>query len=394
MIKQIVFLFWLVTGFSVQVIFSQKPVTIKLDNPSFEDYPQAAHTPQGWYDCGFAGESPPDVQPNLTFKVNKAASHGSTYLGLVVRDVNTWEAVGQRLKTPLLKGIDYTFSLDLARSELYESQSQATKKTVNYITPVIIRIWAGTGYCSKSELLDETDQVTVSNWKKYTFKFTPKANHTHFMIEAFYKVPTVFPYNGNILLDNASDIVPEEEKPIATAKKITPPPTSTKSTTSVKPPKPTPSVLADASPSKTLETPIKQKEVSKEVEENSIAKNNKLQEGQILKIEQMQFTPNSANIQKESYPQLDEVYHLLVSNPTLIVEIGGHTNMIIEELESIKLSTERARAVADYLIGKGIERDRLVARGYGKSKPLVKENSAAAHKINQRVEIKILSING
>ena len=108
----------------------------------------------------------------------------------------------------------------------------------------------------------------------------------------------------------------------------------------------------------------------------------------------MQFAPNSSDIQKESFPQLDEVYNLLVTNPTLIVEIGGHTNMVIEDMESIKLSTERAMAVADYLVNKGIERNRLVARGYGKSKPIVKENSAAANKVNQRVEIKILSING
>ena len=391
MIKQIVFLIWLVIGGSSQIVFSQKPVTIKLDNPSFEDYPQAAHTPQGWYDCGFAGESPPDVQPNLTFKVNKVASHGNTYLGLVVRDVNTWEAIGQRLKSPLLKGVNYTFSLDLSRSELYESQSQATKKTVNYITPVIIRIWAGTGYCSKTEMLDETEPVTVGNWKKYTFKFTPKANHTHFMIEAFYKVPTVFPYNGNILVDNASDIVAEEEKPIATAKQP-PPPVKTATPKPIKPTKPTttPSVLADVKAPKTKPTPA----ATIETVEETAVKNTKLQEGQIIKIEKMQFAPNSSDIQKESFPQLDEVYNLLVTNPTLIVEIGGHTNMVIEEMESIKLSTERAKAVSDYLVNKGIERNRLVARGYGKSKPIVKENSAAANKVNQRVEIKILSING
>ena len=214
MVKQFAFTFFIGTALIISPAFSQKPVVIKLDNPSFEDYPQAAHTPQGWNDCGFPNESPPDVQPNATFRVTKTASHGSTFLGLVVRDVNTWEAVGQRLKTPLLKGVNYTFSLDLARSELYESQSQVTKKNVNYITPVIIRIWAGTGYCTKTEMLDETEPIASNNWKKYTFKFTPKAQHTHIMIEAFYKVPTLFPYNGNIIIDNASDIVPEEEKKI------------------------------------------------------------------------------------------------------------------------------------------------------------------------------------
>ncbi len=384
----IIFTVWLISC----PAFSQKAVTIKLDNPSFEDYPQAAHTPQGWYDCGFAGESPPDVQPNTTFKVTKVASHGNTYLGLVVRDVNTWEAIGQRLKTPLVKGINYTFSLDLARSELYESQSQATKKYVNYITPVIIRIWAGMSYCAKAELLDETEPVSSNNWKKYTFKFAPKGNYTHFMIEAFYKVPTVFPYNGNILMDNASDIVPEEEKKPQIITAVT-----TKQPT---PPKPAPP--KQTKPTKSVDTPsvtnskpnVKLTKPEPVITEPTVAQNNKIQEGEIIKIEKLQFLPNQSVIQKESYPQLDEIYNFLTSNPTLIVEIGGHTNLLIEENMSIKLSGERARAVTDYLVNKGIARDRLVAKGYGKAKPILKENSAAANKVNQRVEIKILSTNG
>jgi outer membrane protein OmpA-like peptidoglycan-associated protein len=60
----------------------------------------------------------------------------------------------------------------------------------------------------------------------------------------------------------------------------------------------------------------------------------------------------------------------------------------------LKLSTDRARAVAEYLATKGIDNSRLVIKGYGKSRPLVKETSAAANKENQRVEIKILSTNG
>ena len=47
--------------------------TIKLANPSFEDYPQAGHPPGGWYDCGFAGETPPDINPTGQFKVSQKA---------------------------------------------------------------------------------------------------------------------------------------------------------------------------------------------------------------------------------------------------------------------------------------------------------------------------------
>jgi outer membrane protein OmpA-like peptidoglycan-associated protein len=378
-------------------ILGQKAGVIKLDNPSFEDYPQAGHTPQGWFDCGFASETPPDVQPNAVFKVTKTAMHGSTYLGMVTRDNNTWEAIGQRLKTPLVKGTNYNFSIYAARSEIYLSQSRTTNKDANYTTPIILRIWGGSGFCAKNEMLDETEPISSGTWQKMSFNFTPKSNHTHFMIEVFYKVPTLFPYNGNLLLDNASDITPkEEEKPIAavknvTAAKPTPKPPITKPTQ--KTTKDTPSVASTLKPSNEPDKSSVKTKPEIEVE-NPALSNSKLKEGQILKIEKLQFGNQSALIDKESYPQLDEVYQFLNANPNLVVEIGGHTNLIIEETMSIKLSLDRAKAVAEYLINKGIERKRLVTRGYGKSMPLVKETSQAANKVNQRVEIKILSISG
>jgi outer membrane protein OmpA-like peptidoglycan-associated protein len=377
-------------------VFGQKPVIIKLDNPSFEDFPGAAHTPQGWFDCGFAGESAPDVQPSGTFSVNKPAFHGSTYLGMVVRDNNTWEAIGQRLKSPLLKGVTYTFSLNAARSELYMSKSQLTGKDANYITPATVRIWAGSGYCAKEEMLDETEPVSEGNWKKFTFKFTPKMTLNYFMIEGFYKVPTLFPYNGNVLIDNASDIVPEikEDKKPPVVAAVTPKPKPTLPTPAVKPPvvKPKPTKPTDSSPVIAKVETVKPKIEPKIVDESP--SQDRLREGQTIKIEKLQFEPNSSKIQESSHASLDDIFILLINNGNLIVEIGGHTNLVMEDVASVRLSTDRAKAVADYLVNKGIERKRLAVKGYGGSKPIEKEKTQAANKINQRVEIKILSTNG
>jgi outer membrane protein OmpA-like peptidoglycan-associated protein len=392
MIKQYFHFIVIALVFSTTIGFAQKPVVIKLDNPSFEDYPQAAHVPQGWFDCGFASESPPDIQPGGFFQVNKRPFHGITYVGMVVRDNNTWESIGQRLKTPLLKGATYTFSIYASRSELYVSQSKTTNKEMNYTTPVVLRIWGGSGFCTKDEMLEETEPITSGNWTKMSFKFTPKSTHTHFLIEAFYKTPTVFPYNGNLLIDNASDIAPEEKTVAAVKPPPTPKPKPPTTTVKVKPPKPdTSPSLATVKPNdpkqyKPIEEPINDPLVG--------AKSEKFKEGQIMKIEKLQFLPNSSDIEKESYPQLDQIFNLLVTNPTLVVEIGGHTNTVIEETMAERLSTERARAVAKYLVAKGIDQSRLVTKGYGRNKPIVKENSSAANKINQRVEIKILSTNG
>lgn len=180
--------------------------SIYLQNPSFEDLPKSGQAPNGWLNCGFAKESPPDVQPG-SFEVIKRAGHGNTYLGMTVRDNESWESVGQRLSAPLLKDSSYAFSIWLARSEMYLSQSQTTKEPANYTTPAKLVIWGGNKDCERAEVLGESAIVTHTNWMQYDFVFQPQDQAvTYFTLEAYYKEPVKFPYNGNLLLDNCSAI--------------------------------------------------------------------------------------------------------------------------------------------------------------------------------------------
>ncbi|MCB0588308.1 MAG: hypothetical protein KDD06_23655 [Phaeodactylibacter sp.] len=181
---------------------------ISLANPSFEDTPHHSKQPSGWVDCGFALESPPDIQPSGDFNVRQSPHHGKTYLGMVVRDNETWEMVGQRLRQPLKSGQCYNLSLFLCRSEYYESLSRLTRQIANYATPAKLRLWAGDRACDKQELLAETPLITEFNWKEYTLEFTPGRDYRAVLLEAYYEEPLMFPYNGNILLDGLSDIVP------------------------------------------------------------------------------------------------------------------------------------------------------------------------------------------
>jgi hypothetical protein len=194
-------------GISVSV-FGQQPVIIKLDNPSFEGYAKAALIPHGWFDCGFAGESPPDTQPSGIFGVEKEAFHGNTYLGLVVRDNDTWEAVGQKLKTQLVKDSTYSFSLYACRSKRYESKSQRNGRDASYTTPCVIRIWGASTECGRDEILAQSLEIKTNDWQKIDFVLKPKSNHSYFYMEAYYKNELYPRYNGNILIDNASAIVP------------------------------------------------------------------------------------------------------------------------------------------------------------------------------------------
>lgn len=190
---------------------------IHLKNPSFEGVPQEGTVkgpmPDGWFDCGFGGQSKPDVHPqkNSTFGVTMKAVDGNTYLGMVVRDNDTWESVGQELSAPLQAGIRYKFSIQLARSQKYESASKKTRQLVNFTTPCVLRIWGGNASCEKREKLAESNAVINSRWLRTDFVLQPSENFTHLILEAFYKKPVSFPYNGNLLLDNASDIIPMSE---------------------------------------------------------------------------------------------------------------------------------------------------------------------------------------
>ncbi|MEM0932319.1 MAG: hypothetical protein AAGJ12_07625, partial [Bacteroidota bacterium] len=99
--------------------------SVMINNPSFEDLPRNGSPPRGWYDCGFAAESPVDIHPigyGGDFGVKTKAYEGLTYMGMIVRDNDTWESVGQRLNKPLQKGMKYTLNVALARSPLYESR--------------------------------------------------------------------------------------------------------------------------------------------------------------------------------------------------------------------------------------------------------------------------------
>lgn len=216
MVSRLFFFTVLVISFSFNNSVFGQSSTIQLSNPSFEDYARAERVPAGWNDCGFPGESAPDTHPSGAFDVMKYASDGNTYLGLVTRDNDTWERVSQKLSTPLKGGTCYSFSLNLCRSELYVSASRVTGVRANYVDPIKLIIWGGDSHCSKKEQLAESPIIANTEWQPYSFKFEPKQTYTHITLEAFYKTPVFFPYNGNILIDNASPIVslPCDEEPI------------------------------------------------------------------------------------------------------------------------------------------------------------------------------------
>ncbi len=114
--------------------------------------------------------------------------------------------------------------------------------------------------------------------------------------------------------------------------------------------------------------------------------------GQKLRINELNFVSDSSSITQDNYDILNEVYDFLVANPTVSIEIGGHTNTIPPHEYCDQLSTARAKNVAEYLYSRGIQKGRISFKGYGKREPLTDSTSASGRQKNQRVEIKILSM--
>jgi outer membrane protein OmpA-like peptidoglycan-associated protein len=115
-----------------------------------------------------------------------------------------------------------------------------------------------------------------------------------------------------------------------------------------------------------------------------------IENGQTIRMRLLNFETNSSDIQTEAYLVLDELYDFLVINSKVAIEVGGHTNNQPSDSFADRLSTARAKAVADYLTGKGIDPTRVEHKGYGKRYPIASNLNPEGRNANQRVEIKIL----
>ncbi|MEK6607452.1 MAG: OmpA family protein [Myxococcota bacterium] len=107
--------------------------------------------------------------------------------------------------------------------------------------------------------------------------------------------------------------------------------------------------------------------------------------------DKVQFEVNMAEIKAESNTLLDDVAQVLSENPTISVEIGGHTDDTGAAEHNRKLSASRAEAVKHYLVSRGIAAERLTVKGFGSDKPIDPEKSDIAREKNRRVEFLVTS---
>lgn len=183
--------------------FSQCGTILTVNNPSFEGTPQAHVTPPGWDIC-MPGLTP-DTQPG-SWTITLAPSNGGSYIGLVHDPSISWqEGAGQTLSAPMVAGMQYRFTIDLATSDV-----------VGYgITPGPVELqlwggWAGGNGCSQVELLWHSGNVTSLTWVTYNLVFTPSQNFDHILFLVNSMSSGYSPY---IMMDNMTPIIPLPDLP-------------------------------------------------------------------------------------------------------------------------------------------------------------------------------------
>ncbi len=113
--------------------------------------------------------------------------------------------------------------------------------------------------------------------------------------------------------------------------------------------------------------------------------------GQVIRLNKVFFDMDRATLSDQSIPELTQLVTFLNENPSVAIEIGGHTNQTKSKDYSTKLSLERAKAVYQYLVAGGVNTSRLRAKGYGYSVPVTADDGSQAA-LNRRVEFKVTRI--
>jgi len=128
------------------------------------------------------------------------------------------------------------------------------------------------------------------------------------------------------------------------------------------------------------------KEVSLTVEPLKVEK---LKEGSNYEIENLLFDPSSFELTKKSQITLEGFARYLINNPTIQIEIQGHTDDLGDDKVNLSLSESRCKSVQVFLSSKGIEINRLTVKGLGESKPKFPNSSDLNRAKNRRTEFKI-----
>ncbi|RYY62941.1 MAG: flagellar motor protein MotB [Chitinophagaceae bacterium] len=117
-----------------------------------------------------------------------------------------------------------------------------------------------------------------------------------------------------------------------------------------------------------------------------------LESGASIVLNNIFFDVNKFDLRPESAIELDRMVQLLTDNPTVSIEISGHTDNVGKPADNLLLSNNRAKKVVAYLVSHKINPERLTAKGFGATMPVADNNSETGRAKNRRTEMRIISV--
>ncbi len=118
---------------------------------------------------------------------------------------------------------------------------------------------------------------------------------------------------------------------------------------------------------------------------------NAIEAGERIVLKNIFFASGSSTLETQSQTELKKLIEFLEKNPTMKIEVGGHTDDVGADDANMKLSQQRAESVKTYLVGKGILADRIQSKGYGKTKPIASNATPEGKQKNRRTEFTVLN---
>ena len=103
------------------------------------------------------------------------------------------------------------------------------------------------------------------------------------------------------------------------------------------------------------------------------------------------FDFDKATLKKESNFELNQVVKFMKENPTVKIQLSGHTDYKGSNEYNLTLSNERAKAAYNYLVNHGVPKSRMTYKGYGKTQPIADNSTEAGRALNRRTEILIIA---
>jgi OOP family OmpA-OmpF porin len=112
--------------------------------------------------------------------------------------------------------------------------------------------------------------------------------------------------------------------------------------------------------------------------------------GKIMRLDNLIFNAGTSKIESSSFEELNQVVKMLKDNPKMVIQLEGHTDFQGAPTANMKLSQDRVDAVKNYLTSKGASKSSIKTKAFGGTQPISRENTEEAHKLNRRVELRVL----